>query len=308
VRAPVSSVTVRAPAKLNLHLAVGPLREDGFHDLVTVFHAVGLYDELTARRADALSLVVQGETVERVPTDASNLAVRAVHLLAAHAGVAPHVSLLLHKGIPVAGGCAGGSADAAAALVACDVLWGLGLDKDELAELGAQLGSDVPFSLHGGTALGTGRGEQLTPVLGHGSFTWVLALSDSGLSTPRVYGELDRLRESAAGVEVDHAGVLAALRSGSVTALGKALHNDLQPAAVSLQPELQLLLEAGLDLGAFGGLVSGSGPTVAFLARAGGGAVRRRPVRGRAGRRRSGPRRPRGRDGLTWPTSSTSRT
>lgn len=267
VRAPVSSVTVRAPAKVNLHLSVGPLREDGFHDLVTVFHAVGLYDELTARRADALSLVVQGATAEGVPTDASNLAVRAVHLLAEHAGVPPHVSLLLHKGIPVAGGCAGGSADAAAALVACDVLWGLGLDKDELAAIGAELGSDVPFALHGGTALGTGRGEQLTPVLEHGTFTWVLALSDAGLSTPAVYGELDRLRASTVAVEADPAGVLAALRSGSVTALGRALHNDLQPAATSLQPELQRLLDAGLDLGAFGALVSGSGPTVAFLAR-----------------------------------------
>lgn len=267
MRAPVSSVTVRAPAKLNLHLAVGPLRADGFHDLVTVFHAVGLYDELTARRADALSLVVQGDAVRGVPTDASNLAVRAVRLLAEHAGVAPHVSLLLHKGIPVAGGCAGGSADAAAALVACDVLWGLGLDKEELASLGAELGSDVPFSLHGGTALGTGRGEQLTPVLEHGSFTWVLALSDTGLSTPLVYGELDRLREAKPGVAVDHAGLLTALRSGSVTALGKALHNDLQPAALALQPQLSNLLEAGLDLGAFGGMVSGSGPTIAFLVR-----------------------------------------
>lgn len=267
MRAPVSSVTVRAPAKVNLHLSVGPLREDGFHDLVTVFHAVGLHDELTARRADALSLVVQGDTAAGVPTDTSNLALRAVHLLAERAGVPPHVSLLLHKGIPVAGGCAGGSADAAAALVACDVLWGLGLDKDELAALGAEIGSDVPFSLHGGTALGTGRGELLTPVLEHGTFTWVLALSDTGLATPAVYAELDRLRQHRPTLAVDPAGVLAALRSGSVTALGKALHNDLQDAATSLQPGLQRLLEVGLELGAFGGLVSGSGPTVAFLAR-----------------------------------------
>lgn len=267
MRAPVSSVTVRAPAKLNLHLSAGPLRPDGFHDLVTVFHAVGLYDELTARRSDALSLVVQGVTAEGVPTDGSNLAVRAVHLLAERAGVPPHVSLLLHKGIPVAGGCAGGSADAAAALVACDVLWGLGLDKAELAAIGAELGSDVPFSLHGGTALGTGRGEQLSPVLEHGTFTWVLALSEEGLSTPAVYGELDRLRGVSPTVSQDSAGLLAALRSGSVSALGKALHNDLQPAALSLQPGLRGLLDAGLRLGAYGGLVSGSGPTVAFLAR-----------------------------------------
>jgi 4-diphosphocytidyl-2-C-methyl-D-erythritol kinase len=268
VRAPLTTVTVRAPAKINLHLTVGPLRPDGYHELTTVFHAVGLYDELTVREADALSLVVQGETAQGVPTDGSNLAVRAVQLLADEAGREPTVALLLHKGIPVAGGCAGGSADAAAALVACDVLWGLGLSKDELAVLAARLGSDVPFALHGGTALGTGRGEQLTPVLGAGSYAWVLALPDEGLSTPAVYGELDRLREEGPLTVVsDPAEVLAALRGGSPMALGKALCNDLQPAALSLRPDLARILEAGTQLGALGALVSGSGPTVAFLAR-----------------------------------------
>lgn len=267
VQTPVSSVTVRAPAKINLHLSVGPLRADGFHDLRTVFQAVGLYDELTARRADGLSLAVQGRTAEGVPTDGRNLALRAARLLAEHAGVEPNVSLLLHKSIPVAGGCAGGSADAAAALVACDVLWGLGLDKDELARIGAALGSDVPFSLHGGTALGIGRGEQLTPVLGQGRYTWVLGLATGGLSTPEVYAALDRLRATAPAVATDPAAVLAALRSGSATALGKALHNDLEPAAVHLRPELRRILDAGLALGALSGVLSGSGPTVAFLAR-----------------------------------------
>lgn len=268
MRAPVSTVTVRAAAKVNLHLSVGRLRADGYHDLTSVFQAVGLYDEVTVRRADAFSLVVQGDTADGVPVDASNLAVRAVHLLADEAGVEPNVALLLHKGIPVAGGCAGGSADAAAALVACDVLWGLGLDKDELGVLGARLGSDVPFALHGGTALGTGRGERLTPVLGSGHHTWVLALSAAGLSTPAVYAELDRLRETslptlASGPD----DVLAALRRGSSTALGKALHNDLQDAATSLRPDLRRLLHGGLELGALGAVVSGSGPTVALLAR-----------------------------------------
>ena len=268
MRAPVDTVTVRAAAKINLHLSVGQLRRDGYHDLTSVFQAVGLYDEVTVRRADALSLVVQGDTADGVPVDGSNLAVRAVHLLADEAGVEPNVALLLHKGIPVAGGCAGGSADAAAALVACDVLWGLGLDKEELAVLGAQLGSDVPFALHGGTALGTGRGEQLTPVLGSGRFTWVLALSDAGLPTPAVYAELDRLRGSRLpGLATDNADVLAALRRGSASALGRALHNDLQDAATSLRPDLRRLLEMGTDAGALGALVSGSGPTVAFLAR-----------------------------------------
>jgi 4-diphosphocytidyl-2-C-methyl-D-erythritol kinase len=268
MRAPVSTVTVRAAAKINLHLTVGPVREDGYHDLTTVFHAVGLYDEVTVRTAEALSVVVQGETAEGVPTDSDNLAVRAVHLLADEAGVEPNVALRLHKGIPVAGGCAGGSADAAAALVACDVLWGLGLSRDELAVLGARLGSDVPFALHGGTALGTGRGEQLTPVLGSGRYSWVLALSEGGLSTPAVYAELDRQREvGPPGVAGDPSAVLAALRRGSAAALGKALSNDLQPAATALRHDLDRLLATGVDLGALGALVSGSGPTVAFLAR-----------------------------------------
>lgn len=268
MRAPVSTVTVRAPAKINLHLSVGPLREDGYHDLVTVFHAVGLYDEVTVRRADALSVTVQGDTAGGVPVDSSNLAVRAVQLLAEEAGLDPEVALLLHKDIPVAGGCAGGSADAAAALVACDVLWGLGLTRDELSELAARLGSDVPFSLHGGTALGTGRGERLTPVLGAGTYSWVLGLAPGALSTPEVYAELDRLRSAGLpSVASDPAEVLAALRRGSAQALGKALRNDLQAASLSLMPELRRLVDSGTSQGAVGCVVSGSGPTVAFLAR-----------------------------------------
>jgi 4-diphosphocytidyl-2-C-methyl-D-erythritol kinase len=267
-RTPLSRVTVRAPAKVNLHLSVGRLRDDGFHDLTTVLHAVGLHDELDVAQADRLSVRVEGEGASDVPTDGSNLAVRAVRLLAERTGRDPAVALTIRKGIPVAGGCAGGSADAAAALVGCDGLWGTGLTKDELAGLGAQLGSDVPFSLHGGTALGTGRGERLTPVLGRGSFWWVLALSAGGLSTPAVYAELDRLRcTGPVGVVSDPAEVLAALRTGDAAALGRALRNDLQPAALSLQPGLRRLLDRARDVGSLGAVVSGSGPTVALLAR-----------------------------------------
>jgi len=261
-------VTVRAPAKVNLHLSVGPLRADGFHALTTVFHAVGLFDEITVTRAPGLTIRVEGECASEVPIDHSNLAARAVLALVARTGVDPDVDVLIRKGIPVAGGCAGGSADAAATLVACDVLWGLGLSRAELSEIGAGLGSDVPFSLHGGTALGTGRGERLTPVLGAGTYSWVLALADGGLSTPEVYGELDRQRERGpVSVVSDPAEVLAALRQGSPDALGRVLCNDLQPASMALKPELRTLLDSGDDLGALGGVVSGSGPTVAFLAR-----------------------------------------
>ena len=191
-----SRVVVRASAKLNLHLSVGRLRPDGYHDLTTVFHAVDLSDEVEAVPGDGVSVTVNGEGAHDVPLDDGNLAVRAARLLAEHVGRPADVALTIRKGIPVAGGCAGGSADAAAALVACDALWGTGLSKAGLGSLGARLGSDVPFALHGGTALGTGRGERLTPVLARGSSAWVLALADGGLSTPAVYAELDRQRQT----------------------------------------------------------------------------------------------------------------
>ena len=270
-RRPLDRVVVRAPAKINLHLSVGPLREDGFHELTTVYQAVGLYDEVELARADALTVAVTGEGADQVPADASNLAARAVALLAQETGNVAGARITIRKGIPVAGGCAGGSADAAAALVAADALWGTGLAKERLAELGARLGSDVPFALHGGTALGTGRGERLTPVLAHGDYAWVLAVSEGGLSTPAVYAELDRQRASGpVRVAGDPAAVLAALRAGDAVLLGRALSNDLQPAAVALRPELGSLLSSGRALGALGVLVSGSGPTVALLARDGG--------------------------------------
>ncbi len=269
-------MTVRAPAKLNLSLSVGRLRPDGFHELTTVYQAVGLYDEVVVTRADELSVTVSGSAgalgAEDVPLDATNLAVRAVALAAATHGQDPRVAVHIAKGIPVAGGCAGGSADAAAALVACDALWGTALGRTELHALAGQLGSDVPFSLHGGTALGTGRGEHLTEVLEQGSYSWVLALFDEGLSTPAVYAELDRQREHAplpdgqAGVASPDE-VLAALRQGDAVALGRALGNDLEPAALALRPALQPVLDTARRLGALGAVVSGSGPTVAVLAR-----------------------------------------
>jgi 4-diphosphocytidyl-2-C-methyl-D-erythritol kinase len=263
---------VRAPAKINLSLSVGRLRSDGYHSLSTVFCAVSLFDELTAAPAEGLGVSIVGEALAGVPADGRNLAVRAARALAEEAGVEPRVALSLRKSVPVAGGMAGGSADAAAALVACDALWGTGLDSGALARIGATLGSDVPFALHGGLALGTGRGEVLTPVLGPGAtFEWVVALADGGLSTPAVYAELDRQRSAAAvpALASRPDAVLAALRAGDAARLGRALANDLQPAALALRPELSRTLAAGLDLGALGGVVSGSGPTCVFLARSG---------------------------------------
>ncbi|MGV9344775.1 4-(cytidine 5'-diphospho)-2-C-methyl-D-erythritol kinase [Streptomyces spiralis] len=261
------SVTVRVPAKVNVQLAVGAARPDGFHDLANVFLAVGLYDEVTVTPADELRVTCEGPDAAQVPLDRTNLAARAAVALAARRGIEPAVHVHIAKDIPVAGGMAGGSADGAGALLACNTLWGTGASRAELLAICAELGSDVPFSLVGGAALGTGRGEQLTALEVGGTFHWVFAVADGGLSTPAVYGEFDRLNE---GIEVPAPVVsedlLAALAKGDATALAAALSNDLQPAALSLRPSLADTLAAGRAAGARAGLVSGSGPTTAFLA------------------------------------------
>ncbi|WP_376771924.1 4-(cytidine 5'-diphospho)-2-C-methyl-D-erythritol kinase [Thermocatellispora tengchongensis] len=265
------AVTVRVPAKVNVRLAVGPPRADGFHDLVNVFHAVSLYDDVTAAEPvepGAYSVRVTGLSADQVPLDGGNLAVRAARALAAHAGRAYGADLQIRKAIPVAGGMAGGSADAAGALVACNELWGLGLTREELMEIGGDIGSDVPFALLGGTAVGTGRGERLAPAEVGGRFHWVFALAEGGLSTAEVYATCDRLRAEAgvtAGPPRANAALMEALRAGDAAALGRELANDLQPAALALMPGLAGVLAAGRERGALGAIVSGSGPTCAFL-------------------------------------------
>ncbi|MPY63098.1 4-(cytidine 5'-diphospho)-2-C-methyl-D-erythritol kinase [Streptomyces spongiae] len=262
------SVTVRVPAKVNVQLAVGGARPDGFHDLANVFLAVGLYDEVTATEADELRVTCAGPGADQVPLDRTNLAARAALALAERHGLDAAVHLHIAKDIPVAGGMAGGSADAAGALVACDELWGLNTSRDELLAICAELGSDVPFSLVGGAALGTGRGEQLRPLEVGGTFHWVFAVADGGLSTPAVYREFDRLTEGTEVPEpVASQELLDALAKGDATALATAVSNDLQPAALSLFPTLADTLATGRTAGALAALVSGSGPTTAFLAR-----------------------------------------
>ncbi|MEY8014843.1 4-(cytidine 5'-diphospho)-2-C-methyl-D-erythritol kinase [Mycobacterium servetii] len=263
---PTGSVTVRVPGKVNLYLAVGDRRADGYHELTTVFQAVSLIDEVTVRNADVLSLELVGEGADTLPADERNLAWRAAELMAEHVGRAPDVSILIDKTIPVAGGMAGGSADAAAVLVAMNSLWELGVPRRDLRMLAAQLGSDVPFALHGGTALGTGRGEELATVLSRNTFHWVLGFADAGLSTPAVFAELDRLRAAGDPPRLAEPGpVLAALAAGDPAGLAPLLGNEMQAAAVSLQPALRRALRAGVEAGALAGLVSGSGPTCAFL-------------------------------------------
>jgi 4-diphosphocytidyl-2-C-methyl-D-erythritol kinase len=297
----MTAVTARVPAKVNLQLAVGPARADGYHDLVTVYHAVSLFDEVTVAPAEHDSIVVTGEGADEVPLDGGNLAARAVAALTEAAGPglrdSPGVAIRIRKRIPVAAGLAGGSGDAAAALVVCNELWRAGLSQHDLCEIAAGLGSDVAFALTGGTAVGTGRGEQVTSALTSGAFHWVLAFATSGLSTAEVYAACDRIRATRAGqpggAGTGQAGaggasaaspadaavpgldgpaapdraLMAALRSGDPAALGQRLSNDLQPAALSLRPGLRRTLAAGEEFGTLGAIVSGSGPTCAYLTR-----------------------------------------
>jgi 4-diphosphocytidyl-2-C-methyl-D-erythritol kinase len=297
-------VTVRVPAKINLQLAVGPLRPDGYHGLVTVFQAVSLFDEVTVTAAAADSVSVSGEGAGFVPEDGDNLALRAVRALreavaergaaagtagaggadsfdeavevgdagaagaAALASETGGVAVTIAKRIPVAGGMAGGSADAAAALVACNQLWDMGLSLEELCTVAGGVGSDVAFAVLGGTAVGQGRGEQLTPALAApATYHWALAFADGHLSTPTVFRTLDRQRQRQQAAEPELSGeLMSALRAGDPVRVGAALSNDLQEPALALFPALRKTLDAGLEAGALGALVSGSGPTCFFLA------------------------------------------
>ncbi len=266
---PIKSVTVRVPAKVNLQLSVGPRESDGYHQLVTVFQAISIFDEVTVKigeQGTGINLSVSGDQIHGVPTDSTNLVVNAIELIAEKFELDIDVSVDIKKSIPVAGGMAGGSADAAAAIVAIDELYSLEMTREEMHSIAAQLGSDVPFLLSGGTAIGQGRGDQLTAALSRGTYHWVLALSSVGLSTPAVYSECDRLRQ---GLDISDPQISDALMQALLTAdpanVGKLLANDLQPAACSLRPALRLILDVGQEYGALGAIVSGSGPTVAFL-------------------------------------------
>ncbi len=264
-----NGVVVRVPGKVNLQLSVGPLDPDGYHEVTTVFQAISIYDDVMVKFAEpgsGISLEISGSTALGVPSDFTNLAYRAAQLMIDRHDLDSDLSIHIKKEIPVAGGMAGGSADAAAVIVAFDALYELGMSRDGMEKIGAELGSDVPFAITGGIAIGRGRGDHLTPVLARGSYNWVLAMAPQGLSTQAVYNECDRLRT---GLDISRPQVgdqiLQALRAGDSLMVGKSLSNDLQPAACSLRPALRLVLDVGIDYGALGAIVSGSGPTVAFL-------------------------------------------
>jgi 4-diphosphocytidyl-2-C-methyl-D-erythritol kinase len=265
----LNSVVVRVPAKVNLQLSVGPRETDGFHNLVTVFQAISIYDDLTITRTEpgaGLTLSITGDHIAGVPADETNLAAKAAQILAAQYEINIDADMQIHKTIPVAGGMAGGSANAAAAIVAIDALYSLAMTREDMVKVARQLGSDVPFMLNGGTAIGRGHGDELTAALSRGTYHWVLALSSAGLSTPSVYNECDRLRAGLTIAQPQTSDkLMQALLAADALQVGKSLVNDLQSAACSLRPALRLILDVGQEYGALGGIVSGSGPTVAFL-------------------------------------------
>ena len=259
---------MRVPGKVNVYLGVGPREFSGYHELATIFQAVGIYDEVTVSAADSLTISGLGSFADQIPTDETNLAWKAAELVARASGEEPNIHIQIDKSIPIAAGMAGGSADAAATLLACDAYWNAGIPRDQLDAMAATLGSDVPFMLHGGCALGVGRGDVLSPVMIRGSFHWVFATFVEGLSTAQIYEKTDEMR----GLEFEEepevpTELLSALARGDAPALGRLLHNDLQLAATTSRPKLGQVLEQGIDLGALGAIISGSGPTCAFLAR-----------------------------------------
>jgi len=263
----IDRAVVRVPGKINLQLSVGPLQKDGYHESATVFQSVSLFDELVVSPSESGSITIDCGGKAGIPEGRENLAFRAAELMLDRFDIESGVAIKIKKEIPIAGGMAGGSANAGATIVGIDSLFSLGLSRNKMEKLGAELGADVPFTISGGTAIGTGRGDRITPVLSRGTYHWVLALSTSGLSTSSVYSECDRLREGM-DIAAPHVSdeLLQSLTHSDAKSLGKKLINDLQPAACSLKPALRLILDVGIDYGALGGIVSGSGPTVAFLA------------------------------------------
>jgi 4-diphosphocytidyl-2-C-methyl-D-erythritol kinase len=271
-------VVASSPGKVNVYFAVGAFLKDGFHDVASCYQALSLRERVLVELTGSFSIDFAGpfeaESQLLVPRDSTNLVYQAGEQLKALGSSlgSDKVSFLIHKSVPIAGGMAGGSADAAAALVALNSLFGSGLE-DQLPGAAANLGSDVPFSLMGGTAIGVGRGEVLTKVQDGPALHWVMTPNPAGLSTPQVYRQLDVMRVNQ-GIDVSSLEapevpeeLLEALASGDVVEVAKLMHNDLEIAAVAMLPELADTLEAGRKAGSLRSMVSGSGPTIAHLAK-----------------------------------------
>ena len=271
-------VSASAPGKINIFFKVGALKSDGYHDVLSVYQALDIRETVKVADSSRWRVSVSGalseEQIAAVPTGEDNLVVRAAKSIGQLANLTrvSELSFEITKNVPVAGGMGGGSADAAAAMLAVDELWDTQVDGEALMKAAAELGADIPFALLGGTAIGIGRGDKLDPIDDVQKLHWVLVPMDAGLSTPRVYAKLDEMR-AAKGQDPTLVPVpevpyelIDALVHGDAREVAKHLHNDLQDAAVALMPELSITMHAGLAAGALAAMVSGSGPTIAILA------------------------------------------
>lgn len=259
----MASLSLRALAKVNLVLCVGEQRPDGFHDLDSVFQAIGLSDAVNLEEVPKQDEIRVTSNDPTLPTDWQNTAYRAAALLrdtyAPNRGVHIHIE----KHIPTQAGLGGGSSDAATVLLGLNQLWGLHLSREDLRPLAAAVGSDVPFFLWGGCARVRGRGEWVEPIAHRTPLWFVLAKPGFGVSTARAYADLDRCRQKREQkVRHEPTTLLEALLRGDVAAVGRALHNDLEEAVVPIHPEIAQLKQQLLDLGAAGASMSGSGSAV----------------------------------------------
>jgi len=273
-----NQIIASAPGKINIFFKVGSLQDDGYHEVLSIYQALDLREIVKVSSSATWRVAVSGslseEQIASVPTGQDNLVVRAAKAIASLAKISnpPELSFEITKNVPVAGGMGGGSADAAAAMLAVDALWGTKLDQEELMTAASNFGADIPFSILGGTAVGVGRGDQLSPLDGVRKLHWVLVPMNAGLSTPKVYAKLDEMRVSQGQDprQIDSPKspqeLIDALKLGDAHAVAKHLHNDLQDAAVALMPELAKTIATGLAAGALAAMVSGSGPTVVMLA------------------------------------------
>lgn len=255
------ALAMPAHAKLNVFLRVLGPRDDGYHDIETLVLPISITDHVTVEPADELTLFIEGSAREGVPRDETNLALRAAHALATEAGGADRgARIAIAKRIPVAAGLGGGSADAAATLLALDALWSIGLDRETLARLGLMVGSDVPALLAGEPTFVRGRGDVVDPVLVQ-STTWVVSTFDFGVSSRDAYAWWDERPVTGP----DPGALIAAAETGNDELLGSALFNDLQAPVATRHPEIAETVDALIAAGVYGAVMSGSGPTVVAL-------------------------------------------
>lgn len=254
----MDSVVIKAMAKVNLGLDVLRRRENGYHDVKMIMQTVNIYDTLTLSKKEDAQIVITTNTGE-LPLNEDNLIYKAAKLLFERTGKEAGVSIHLDKQIPIAAGMAGGSTDAAATLLGLNELYDLGLNKEELAEIGVKIGADVPYCIYGGTCLSEGIGEVLTKLPDTPDCYVVVAKPGIGVSTKYVY---ENLHIETVKDHPDIDGMIEAIREGSLDGVVKKMENVLETVTIKRYPEIETMKNCLMENGAENALMSGSGPTV----------------------------------------------